>query len=61
VQLLASPSTCIQFAAGSEEFAVEPLAPGYRWFELYPSGVFQTEVGRAKRFEFELDERDSGY
>ena len=61
VHLLATPSTCIQFAAGSEGFAVEPAAPGYRWFELSASGEFQTEVGRATRFEFELDENSEGY
>ena len=61
VQLLASPSTCIQFAKGSSKFAVEPLAPGYRWFELEPSGAFTTEVQRANRFEFDLDENSTGY
>ncbi|WP_029655267.1 3',5'-cyclic-AMP phosphodiesterase [Marinobacter daepoensis] len=61
VRLLATPSTCIQFATGSQDFAVEPLAPGYRWLELDPSGHFTTEVRRADRFEFELDETSSGY
>ncbi|GHD48804.1 Icc protein [Marinobacter persicus] len=61
VQLLASPSTCIQFAAGSEGFAVEPAAPGYRWFELHASGDLQTSVGRATGFEFDLDEQSGGY
>ncbi|MGM0954025.1 MAG: 3',5'-cyclic-AMP phosphodiesterase [Pseudomonadota bacterium] len=61
VQLIASPSTCIQFAAGATDFAVESLAPGYRWFELQPSGNFSTEVGRATQFRFELDEKSGGY
>jgi len=61
VQLLASPSTCIQFAAGSEEFAVEPLAPGYRWFELQPTGDFHTDVRRATGFHFNLDQDSGGY
>ncbi|NWO08375.1 MAG: 3',5'-cyclic-AMP phosphodiesterase [Alteromonadaceae bacterium] len=61
VHLLATPSSCIQFETGSEGFAVEPAAPGYRWFELSASGEFQTEVGRATRFEFELDENSGGY
>lgn len=59
--LLASPSTCIQFAAGSQDFAVEPIAPGYRWFELQVSGDFFTEVRRAEQFAFLLDEKSSGY
>lgn len=61
VQLLASPSTCIQFARGSSDFAVEPLAPGYRWFELEASGDYSTEVCRANEFEFDLDEKSTGY
>ena len=61
VQLLATPSTCIQFTSGSRKFSVEDLAPGYRWFELQASGNFTTEVGRALDFEFELDQNSSGY
>lgn len=61
VQLLATPSTCIQFATASSKFAVEPLAPGYRWFELDTSGTFTTEVRRASQFEFDLDEKSTGY
>ncbi|MDP4549076.1 MAG: 3',5'-cyclic-AMP phosphodiesterase [Marinobacter sp.] len=61
VQLLATPSTCIQFTAGASDFSVEPRPPGYRWIELDPSGSVSTEVRRAARFKFELDENSSGY
>ncbi len=61
VTLLATPSTCIQFTAGSAKFAVEPLAPGYRWIELESDGAFRTEVRRAEGFEFDLDENSTGY
>lgn len=61
VRLLATPSTCIQFTSGSSQFSVEPLPPGYRWFELMASGDFNTEVRRAEDFEFELDQNSSGY
>ena len=61
VQLMASPSTCIQFTRGSTDFAVEPLAPGYRWFELDPSGNITTKVCRAEQFRFNLDEGSAGY
>ncbi len=47
VRLLASPSTCIQFEPGSEKFALDHAAPGYRRLRLYPDGGLQTEVGRA--------------
>ena len=61
VELLATPSTCIQFTSGSDDFAVEPLAPGYRWFELQPSGDYCTLVHRAEQFEFTLDQNAGGY
>ena len=61
VRLLATPSTCIQFTAGSDEFSVEDRAPGYRWFELLPSGEFSTEVNRATEFVFDLDSNSTGY
>ncbi len=61
VRLLASPSTCVQFTVGSDEFAVEALPPGYRWLELSASGDYQTGVGRASGFRFELDIDSPGY
>ena len=60
-QLLATPSTCIQFTSGAQDFSVESRAPGYRWFEFQASGNFTTEVRRALDFEFELDQNSSGY
>lgn len=61
VRLLATPSTCIQFESGSREFSVEEKAPGYRWFNCYPSGAFETGVCRADHFEYELDSNSTGY
>lgn len=61
IQLLATPSTCIQFTSGSRQFSVEDRAPGYRWLELQASGHFTTEVCRALDFQFELDLNSSGY
>lgn len=61
VRLLATPSTCIQFTAGSIKFSVEEKSPGYRWFEMMPNGEFTTEVNRTKDFIFELDMNSTGY
>ncbi|MCH2158845.1 MAG: 3',5'-cyclic-AMP phosphodiesterase [Oleiphilaceae bacterium] len=58
---LASPSTCIQFKPQSEDFALDKLAPGYRWLTLHSDGSFETEVKRANEFEFELDLQSNGY
>lgn len=61
VRLLATPSTCVQFKRGSDGFALEPLAPGYRWLELSANGEMATEVRRATGFQFELDMNSTGY
>ena len=46
LRLLATPSTCVQFAAGSSDFATDTLAPGYRWLRLYDDGRIETAVRR---------------
>lgn len=44
MQLLGSPSTCVQFAVASEEFAVDDRPAGYRWLKLYADGSFETAI-----------------
>jgi len=61
VQLLATPSTCIQFQPGSEEFAVELVPPGYRWLELYPDGSFRTGIDRLQEIPGEINPDARGY
>ncbi|QKZ02757.1 3',5'-cyclic-AMP phosphodiesterase [Pseudomonas eucalypticola] len=61
VRLIASPSTCIQFKPGSEDFALDELAPGYRWLRLLPDGRIETEVSRVEGFEFTPDMGADGY
>ncbi|WP_018864602.1 metallophosphoesterase [Thioalkalivibrio sp. ARh3] len=47
IELLGSPSTCVQFTPGSEKFAVDAaLDAGYRILDLYPDGRFETQVVR---------------
>jgi len=55
VTLLASPSTCIQFKPMTAEFALDPLAPGYRMFLLQPDGSFQSTVSRLSQLPRGLD------
>ncbi len=43
--LLGTPSTCMQFLPGSDEFAIDTKPPGWRWLELYPDGRVTTRVG----------------
>lgn len=61
VRLLASPSTCVQFAPGSEEFQVSSEAPGYRWLRLYPDGALETGVSRVSGIDFVVDYSIKGY
>ncbi|MGR9090547.1 MAG: metallophosphoesterase, partial [Gammaproteobacteria bacterium] len=46
VRLLATPSTCVQFAARSADFALDRLGPGFRRLQLHPDGAITTEVVR---------------
>lgn len=61
VRLLASPSTCVQFAPGSEEFQVGSESPGYRWLRLHDDGLLETGVSRVTGIDFEIDYSVKGY
>ena len=61
VRLIASPSTCIQFEPGSQDFKVGTQAPGYRWLKLLANGDIETGVERVTDFEFDVDYGSDGY
>ena len=61
VRLLASPSTGVQFTAGSENFQVDRLAPGYRWLRLHADGQLETGVSRVEGVDFGVDYSIEGY
>jgi 3',5'-cyclic-AMP phosphodiesterase len=61
LRLLATPSTCIQFAPGSAEFKVDTRAPGYRWLRLHADGRLETGVSRVEGLDFEVDYGGEGY
>lgn len=44
IPLFTTPSTCFQFAAMSDDFALAELPPGYRWIDLHEDGSFDTGV-----------------
>jgi len=46
VRVLATPSTCVQFAPRAMRYSVDARAPGYRVFELAGDGRFATRVER---------------
>jgi Icc protein len=61
VRLLATPSTCVQFAPCSEDFRLDQRSPGMRWIELGADGSFDTRVERVKGVAFEFDRDSTGY
>ncbi|PAV25863.1 3',5'-cyclic-AMP phosphodiesterase [Tamilnaduibacter salinus] len=61
LRMLASPSTCIQFAPDSSDFAVDQRSPGYRWLELGPDGDVDTWVRRVDHFEMTVELDSDGY
>jgi Icc protein len=61
VKFMSTPSSCIQFAPGSEDFKLDSTAPGYRWLELYPDGSIETGVERVEGVKFEVDMESDGY
>lgn len=54
VKLMATPSSCIQFAPRQETFKLDRLNPGYRWLELHPNGDIVTGVSRTSQ-HFAID------
>ena len=44
IQLMGTPSTCIQFKPKAEKFELDALTPGYRHISLLPNGEIETEV-----------------
>ncbi len=61
VQLLATPSSCIQFAPASDDFKVDDVAPGYRWLDLLADGRIETGISRVTDVKFEVDLESKGY
>jgi Icc protein len=61
IQLMASPSTCVQFAPNSVDFRADAIPPGYRWLDLVEDGTLRTGVSRAHGVSFKVDLDSGGY
>ena len=61
VRLLSLPSTCVQFKPSEDDFVADHVNPGYRWFELYDDGRFETDVSRVEGRAFNVDYSMKGY
>lgn len=54
IALLGAPSTCFQFAPGSQQFAVDEQPPGYRAWQLYADGNISSQVHRVTDFTINI-------
>lgn len=61
VRLLATPSTCIQFAPHSAGFRLDERKPGLRVLDLGPDGSHRTQVLRVEGVELGFDRECTGY
>lgn len=61
VALMASPSTCVQFAPGQIDFKADTAAPGYRYLALHPDGRIETGISRVTDVVFDVDTDSGGY
>lgn len=61
ILLFSTPSTCVQFKPNSDDFALDTLAPGYRWFDLCEDGSVKSGVSRVADFHLTVDHAATGY
>ncbi|MFU2077749.1 3',5'-cyclic-AMP phosphodiesterase [Avibacterium endocarditidis] len=60
-QVMATPSTSIQFKPDSNTFALDTLQPGWRELELYADGQIKTRVKRITQKQFLPNMLSEGY
>lgn len=60
-RILGTPSTCFQFTPEQDDFAIDPIPPGYRELRLYPDGDIQTTVIRLIDYPERPDPSALGY
>ena len=60
-QVMATPSTCIQFKADSNTFALDVVQPGWREIDLYADGHIGTRVKRIQQASFLPNMQVEGY
>lgn len=60
-RLMATPSTCVQFAPGSDDFQVDNIPPGYRLLALQPDGEIDSDVRRLDSMPQGIDLASAGY
>jgi len=60
IPVYCTPSSCFQFAAGSDHFRLSASPPAYRWIDLCSNGSLQTGVVQVNS-EQKVDTSSTGY
>lgn len=60
-KIMATPSTCIQFKADSNHFALDTIQPGWREITLHADGRIETQVKRIQQATFLPNMLSDGY
>ena len=61
IPIYSLPSTCIQFKPQHDEFSLDNIPPGYRWFNLFEDGHIETGVERIAKYVGDFDKEAKGY
>jgi Icc protein len=61
ISIYTSLSTCFQFAANSDHFALSSAGPGFRWIDLYRDGQIETGVVQLCSQNNQVDLYSTGY
>ncbi|MCB1774852.1 MAG: 3',5'-cyclic-AMP phosphodiesterase [Gammaproteobacteria bacterium] len=61
VRLMASPSTCVQFAPNEDDFRVDQEPPGFRILALHADGTIGSQVVRIDEMPQGIELASSGY
>lgn len=62
MQILTTPSSCVQFATRSDDFKLDVLNPGYRWMRLHSDGRLETGISRvSEAITFKVNHNSKGY
>ncbi len=61
IPVMATPSTCVQFASESDDFQADTRQPGFRVLDLLPDGQIITSVARVADEPMKVDSRSNGY
>lgn len=62
IKLLSCPSTCLQFLPQSPTYQLDlSRGPGFRVFDLFKNGTFESRVIRLRDFHYTVDQNAPGY